>query len=229
MRVVVISDVHLGTGVSRLQALLDVLDRIDFDTLVINGDLVQDDNWNRLKKEAWKFLGKCRKWTSLKRKKEIIWCEGNHDRGVFHVIGNMLGLSLVGEDKHLSLKVGQKTYIFVHGHQFDHWMPKNKLWCDVWGGLYDRLQLLLGEDRRHIARNIKMRSKKVLGVSKDVRERAAAFAEAEGAHVVCCGHVHHAEDTLCENGVHYVNTGSITEKPSHYLVIDEEGHRLYEF
>jgi predicted phosphodiesterase len=229
MRVVVISDVHLGTDVSRAQNLLDILDRIEFDIIVINGDLVQDENWNRLKKNAWKFLGKCRKWTSQKNKREVIWCEGNHDRGVFHVIGNMLGLSLIGEDKHLKLKVGEKTYVFMHGHQFDNWMPKNKFFCEFWGSIYDWFQFILGEKNRHIARNIKLKSKSVLGVCKGVKKAAATFAKFQKADVICCGHVHHAEDTLCENGVWYVNTGSITEVPSHYLIIDEDGYKLYEF
>jgi len=229
MRVIVISDVHLGTGVSRLKALMDIIKRTEFDVLVINGDLVHDDNWNRLKKEGWKFLNQCRKLTSAKRKKEVIWCEGNHDRGVFRVIGSMLGLSLVGEDRQLTLKIGEKTYMFMHGHQMDSWLPQNPIWCNFWGGLYDTVQIVLGEKNRHLTRNIKMKSKELLDVCREVRERASAFAKLKGADVVCCGHVHHAEDTLCENGVRYLNTGSITEKPSHYLVIDEKGHRLYDF
>jgi predicted phosphodiesterase len=229
MRVIVISDIHLGTGVSRLKALMDTLSNEEFDILVINGDLVQDDNWNRLKKEAWKFLGKCRGWTAAKKRKKIVWCEGNHDKDAFYTLGHIVGFHLVGEKRHYKLEIGGKTYLFMHGHRLDKWMPKNKFWCDFWGSFYDRIQLALGEEKRHLARQIKLRSKKVLGVCDSIRERASRYGKHHGANVVCCGHVHHAEDTKCKNGVVYVNTGSITERPSYYLVIDENGHQLFEF
>lgn len=42
---------------------------------------------------------------------------------------------------------------------------------------------------------------------------------------VACGHVHFAEDTLCD-GIRYINLGAWTENLCHCLLVDEENMKL---
>jgi UDP-2,3-diacylglucosamine pyrophosphatase LpxH len=43
-----------------------------------------------------------------------------------------------------------------------------------------------------------------------------------GAVVVLAGHTHHAMDVM-HDGVRYVNSGSWTDKPSHFVVVTHDG------
>ena len=58
---VIISDLHLGSEVSRAAEALGFLQGIHFRRLILLGDIFADLNFRRLTKEHWKFLGYIRK------------------------------------------------------------------------------------------------------------------------------------------------------------------------
>jgi len=78
----ILSDLHLGSEISRARDALRMLKQSSFRRLILLGDIFSDLNFGRLKKEHWQFLGYIRKLSNPKRQVEVVWVEGNHDRGL---------------------------------------------------------------------------------------------------------------------------------------------------
>ena len=83
---VIISDLHLGSEVSRASDALELLQSVQFSRLILLGDIFADLNFNRLTKEHWKFLGYIRKLSNPKNDIEVAWVEGNHDHGLTEIM-----------------------------------------------------------------------------------------------------------------------------------------------
>ena len=110
--ILVISDIHLGSPVCKTDALLKVLEKEDFYKLIINGDLLDNECFNRYKKKHWKVLDAIRK---LSKKKEVILIAGNHDKNS-EGLANILGIEFVHE---YELTVNEKHMLFLHLDIFD--------------------------------------------------------------------------------------------------------------
>ena len=122
--VVILSDLHLGSEISRASEALELLRSIRFRRLILLGDIFCDLNFRRLKKEHWQFLSYIRKLSNPKRDTEVIWVEGNHDYGLVDVLSHLVGIPAYREFVWES--AGEK-HIAVHGHQFDSFIIKNNL------------------------------------------------------------------------------------------------------
>ena len=75
----IISDIHLGSKVSRSTVLLDTLKQYTFERLILLGDIFEDLNFKRLKSAHWELLSYIRRLSNDKTGVEIIWIAGNHD------------------------------------------------------------------------------------------------------------------------------------------------------
>jgi|SRR5208283_2956153 len=96
-----ISDIHIGSPVSRSFTLVAVIEAIlekwNIHTIIINGDLFNDLAFTRLTKEDWKLLSFLRKLSNPKNEVRIIWVRGNHDEPACEVVAHLLGMELVDE------------------------------------------------------------------------------------------------------------------------------------
>src|SRR6266702_4077075 len=112
---VILSDLHLGSEVSRAEAALQMLKAVSFSRLILLGDIFCDLNFRRLKKDHWQFLSLIRKLSNPKRGLEVIWVEGNHDRGLAQLMSHLVGVRVYEEYSwhHRGVK-----YRGIHGHQF---------------------------------------------------------------------------------------------------------------
>ena len=61
----ILSDVHLGAEISRARDALNLLKSTSFRRLILLGDIFNDLNFRRLKKEHWQFLSYIRKLSNL--------------------------------------------------------------------------------------------------------------------------------------------------------------------
>src|SRR5947208_6850986 len=75
----ILSDLHLGSEVSRAEEALRMLRANRFHRLILLGDIFSDLNFGRLTKPHWKFLSYIRKLSNPKRGVQVVWVEGNHD------------------------------------------------------------------------------------------------------------------------------------------------------
>src|SRR5690349_11401901 len=185
---VILSDLHLGSEVSRAQAALAMLKGNSFRRLILLGDIFCDLNFRRLKKEHWRFLSHIRKLSNPKRGVEVVWVEGNHDQGLSAVMSHLVGVRVYRE--YLWSYQGIR-HLAVHGHQFDGFVINNVSLCR-WATLgYLQLQKL-DSRRKHLARFLDRLNTRWLRLSSKVTSGAISRARLLGAERVFCGHTHEA-------------------------------------
>ena len=111
---IIISDIHLGSDVCESKKLFNFLESIDSKTnrLIINGDLFDNLDFRRLKKNHWNVLSLLR---TLSKDTEIIWIRGNHD-GDTEIISHLIGVDFKDEYSFVS---GNKIVLCLHGDKFD--------------------------------------------------------------------------------------------------------------
>ncbi len=220
---IIVSDVHLGSPVSRSKELTEELKKWEYTRLILLGDIFDDLNFHRLNKEHWTFLSHIRD-VSSSGKVEVVWIEGNHDVGLSEIAGHFLGI-----------KINKKDYYWeengirmcaIHGHQFDRFLVRNAVVSKIASWLYLTIQRIDGPSQR-ISRYIKRVSKGWLRLSQKVANSAIRYAKNNEAHVIFCGHTHLAMQKE-SNGIRYYNSGCWTDIPSHLISIDEKGIVVHE-
>ncbi|QEL16966.1 UDP-2,3-diacylglucosamine diphosphatase [Limnoglobus roseus] len=212
---IAISDLHLGSDNCQAEALVQFLEAIRFGDvptrrIILNGDVFDSIDFRRLKKHHWKVLSLIRKMAD---EVEIVWINGNHD-GPSDIVSHLLGVTVVDEFLVVS---GGKRVLFLHGHRFDAFLEKHRIttWFADW--VYRMLQKI---DPTHgFARWAKQSSKLFLRCTAKIEAESISYAETKDCDAVCCGHTHLA--VANRNGpIEYFNSGCWTEKPCHYLTVE---------
>jgi UDP-2,3-diacylglucosamine pyrophosphatase LpxH len=219
----IISDLHLGSESCQAKSLVaffqEILDgRLSARRLIINGDVFDSIDFRRLRKNHWKVLSQIR---HLSDKLEIIWICGNHD-GPAEIVSHLLGVRV--EEQYL-LASGGRSFLIVHGHQFDGFINDHPVLTWLADKAYGLLQKL---DRTHyVARLAKRRSKTFIRCSSKIRLGAQQLAARTGADAAICGHTHHAAQEEQGTPASYYNSGCWTESPSTYLAVHDGAVRLH--
>ena len=221
---VILSDLHLGSELSRACAALRMLKAISFRRLILLGDIFSDLNFRRLKKEHWQFLGYIRKLSNPKRDIEVVWVEGNHDQGLSEVMSHLVGIEVFQE---YSWEFCGRRHLAIHGHQFDRFVVNNLPLSKFLTLVYLQVQKWDFGSRR-MARFFDHLDTAWLRLSSKVASGALVHAHTRGADRVFCGHTHEATQ-LKRNGVEYFNTGSWTQAAATYVTIDEQGVKIHEY
>jgi UDP-2,3-diacylglucosamine pyrophosphatase LpxH len=221
---VILSDLHLGSEVSRANAALRTLKAISFRRLILLGDIFCDLNFRRLKKEHWQFLGYIRKLSNPKRNIDVVWVEGNHDQGLSDVMSHLVGIEVFHE---YVWDFCGRRHLAIHGHQFDRFVINNLPLSNLFMAFYLQIQKL-DFGKKRFARFLERLDTAWLRLSSKVASGALAHAEAKGAQRVFCGHTHEAMYTAV-NGIEYFNSGSWTQAAATYVTVDEEGVQIHEY
>jgi UDP-2,3-diacylglucosamine pyrophosphatase LpxH len=217
---IIISDVHLGSEVARPKQILEMLSGYTFNRLILLGDIFDNLNFARLKKDHWNLLSSIRKLSNPKRNTEVIWVEGNHDEGLVEIMSHLIGIKVY---KEYSWNLNGKKFLAIHGHQFDRFLNENVIISAIASFIYDRVQRW-GSEKQTLARFLKSKSKGWLRLAKKIADGAAEYARHKNADVVVCGHTHQAcKYEYPEKGVTYYNSGCWTDIPSSYIVVSENG------
>lgn len=221
VKVVVISDIHFGSCVSQAKLLEDTLKQFEFEYLVMNGDIFEDLNLEKVTQGQWRTIGFIGKL--IRQGVTVVSIRGNHDWSMVHM--NALGIKWRKQFVLRHRYEGRPaTYGFLHGHQFDSfWMTWRWFGTVVTWVFNSIIQPL---DRHFIiGRWLKKSSKTWLRLSEQVADGAIRYAARRHWDVVMCGHTHHAykkEDA--RSGIVYYNDGSWTEKPCGLITIDHDGY-----
>jgi hypothetical protein len=213
--ILVVSDIHLGSPVCKVKAVTSVLKNEKYDTLIINGDLLDNKYIGRYKKSHWRILSIIRR---VSKKKKVILIKGNHDAKAM-VLARILGLEFI--DKY-DTKIGEKNFLFMHFQQFDPFIFKYPLITALAEQIYYFMQWI--DRSKKIARFLKRNSKSFLNIRFNIRSKAINHIKSTKYDVICGGHIHYAESYTCpDSGKEYHNSGSFCDDPCHYLIIDKEG------
>ena len=137
---VILSDLHLGSEVSRARAALHTLKATSFRRLILLGDIFCDLNFRRLKKEHWQFLSYIRKLSNPKRGIEVVWVEGNHDFGLSEVMSHLVGIQVYQE---YEWQYCGLRHLAIHGHQFDRFLVNNRLLSRFFTSCHEHLQKIV--------------------------------------------------------------------------------------
>jgi UDP-2,3-diacylglucosamine pyrophosphatase LpxH len=206
--------------VARPTEAKEILKQYKFKRLILLGDIFDDLNFKRLKKEHWSFLSYIRKLSNPKNNVEVVWVEGNHDEGLSKITSHFLGIIVYRE---YSFQISDKNILAIHGHQFDRFLNENIIISNVASYIYDKIQRLSGE-KQTLARWVKGKSKGWLRLANKIAVRASEYASHRGFNTVVCGHTHQPmHRRFEETGVSFYNTGCWTEIPSTYITISREG------
>src|SRR5271168_5116401 len=220
----ILSDVHLGSDTSRAREATCVLKQNRFRRLILLGDIFADLNFRRLTKEHWKFLGYIRKLSNPKRKVEVIWVEGNHDRGLTDIMSHLVGVKVYQQ---YAWEFGGLRHLAIHGHQFDRF-GVNSVPLNHFGTLlYLQIQRL---DLRGkpLARLIDRLNTRWLRLSSKVASGALFHARLHKADRIFCGHTHAAMRQE-QNGIQYYNSGGWVDSIPTYITIDAQGVQIHEY
>ncbi len=221
---VILSDLHLGSEVSRARAALNTLKATAFRRLILLGDIFCDLNFRRLKKEHWQFLSYIRKLSNPKRDVEVVWVEGNHAHGLSEVMSHLVGVEVYQEYEWSYRGV---RHLAIHGHQFDRFLVNNRLLSTFFTACHERLQKVSFGQKR-IVGFLERFDTVWLRMSSKVSAGALAHARTRNADRIFCGHTHEALHVSRE-GIEYFNTGSWTQPNATYITIDEEGVQIHEY
>ncbi len=208
---IIISDIHLGSKVSRARILVDFLETVSFERLIINGDVFDSINMRRLNRYHWKVLSRLRALTDTEKHKEVIWIRGNHD-GYSDLLTQLMGITVYNE---YQFNWNDKNVIVMHGDIFDTFTSRFPLISDIADYFY-RFFISIDPVKMRIGRWLKRNTKVFIRNTQMVRSRAIQYAQHKNADLIICGHTHHAEDTT-EDGIRYLNSGSWTDSPSHFI------------
>lgn len=218
-----ISDVHLGSDVSRPDALLATLKSYVFRRLILLGDVLDDLNFGRLPTSHWDLLSYLRTLCEPERNVEVVWVEGNHDRLLSKVTRNFLGLPV---RKRYQWTSGGKTFLAMHGHQFDTFVERHPLITEAACRLYLTLQKIDSHQHR-LSRFVKHTSKAWMRMSDLVAEGAVEYAARRGVDGIFCGHTHRPLSRMFGK-VTYHNTGCWTERPASFITLTDCKTELHE-
>lgn len=225
IKVVVISDTHLGTHGCQAKQLLNYLNGIEPEMLILNGDII--DIW-QFNKKYWpkahmKVVRRIMKMVNSGTK--VYYVTGNHDESL-RKYSNFAIDNFELVDKLLLDIDGKKTWIF-HGDVFDISMRYSKVFAKLGGYGYDiliRLNTFLnsvldlfGHGKISFAAKIKHNIKAAVKFIDDFEQTAAELAIEKKYNYVICGHIHKAamrEVTNEQGRVIYLNSGDWVESMS---------------
>ncbi len=220
----ILSDVHLGSDVSRAEDAMELLETVDFRQLILLGDIFSDLNFRRLTREHWDFLSCIRRLSNPRQRRRIVWVEGNHDQGLSNVMSHLVGVPVY---QRYVWEYGGKRHLAIHGHQFDRFINQNILLSRFFEGFYNTLQRIDSEQQR-MSRWLDRFSTSWLRLSDKVAEGAFEYAAVGHADRIFCGHTHQAMREQ-RGSIEYFNSGSWMDQRATFLTVDLKGVEIHEY
>jgi len=221
---IILSDLHLGSEVSRARDALRLLKGSCFERLILLGDIFCDLNFGRLKRDHWRLLSYIRKLSNPKRGIEVVWVEGNHDRGLSLVMSHLVGIKVYQQ---YVWEYRGVRHLAVHGHQFDRFLTDNALLGSLASAAFLLLQKLDFRQQRFVQLLDRLDTR-WRRHSPKVAAGALAYARTHNAQRVFCGHTHLAMQRA-EDGIEYFNTGCWIQATATYITVDEQGVQIHEY
>ena len=209
-----LSDLHLGSPICQAELTLQILEKTDYDKVIICGDILDSYNIHRLCKKQWKVLSALRK---ISKKKECIFIKGNHDNGL-DTISALLGFDFKLE--HIEV-IGNKKFYFVHGDRWDYIIQLRPLLTEIASGLYYFLQKF--DKKQKYTRKVKKFIKTWRSSAQKVMQRIAHHAKSLDCDCIVFGHTHMPEHVYMDD-MECLNLGSQCDLPVTYGLIDNKGH-----
>jgi UDP-2,3-diacylglucosamine pyrophosphatase LpxH len=239
LKVIVLSDVHLGTFGCHADELLKYLQSVDPEILILNGDFI--DGWqfkrsyfpvNHLQ-VLYEIMKKAMNGT------KVYYLAGNHDEFIRKFIPFFSG-NIYFRDQ-LELEIGGKRHLFFHGDAFDFTIRMSPFLAKIGGMGYDTLIKLntivnklrnrLGLERISFAHAVKSKIKKAINFIQDFEDQAVRYGLSRNAEYVICGHIHMPKmksEKIGSKDIIYMNAGDWVENLTS-LEYKDRGWNIYHY
>ena len=224
---IIVSDVHLGSLISRADKLSELLSKYDFKRLIILGDLFDNSNFKRLNKENWELLSLIRKLSDPKDGREVVWILGNHDKKVADTMPYLVGTKACEQ---YIWEHNSRKFLAVHGDRFDQTIADRKFFGIVVHHIFLFFQNF-DRKAKHIVKFLDKSNSSFRKLSEKVANGAAQYAEELDADYVFCGHTHVPMQkvfNISKSPIHYYNVGCWTRLPSTFAAVDDSGNIFLE-
>jgi len=210
----IVSDLHLGAKISRTDKILQVLNTIQFKSLIINGDLFDSDTTQKFTSEDWRIISLLSK---IAEKNDVRLVGGNHGRKL-DVLAEKMGITIL--ENHI-FSIGGRKFLCFHGDEFDMFVKNLPMTTHVFTKIYYLIQRFGGK-KQSFSMIIKRLTKQLLGISRRQQRLAIKKGSSHNANVIICSHTHipHSSE---KNGVLFLNSGSFCNNPSTYITVDKNG------
>jgi UDP-2,3-diacylglucosamine pyrophosphatase LpxH len=206
----VISDLHLGSLHSKEDKLCEMIENIEFDELILAGDIIDFIKIPTFTKRTAKFIN-----TVKEKGKPIVYIIGNHDINLTEFEGETIsGVKFV--DKY-QFKYAGRTYRVMHGHQFDTGIVAWRFSMNIISIFQDMLERWLKWDLATWLVKRKLKKRKLRRIWDILQWN-------KEADVFIMGHTHIPEAVIWidedENIKTYVNTGDWIEHQTYAIIKD---------
>jgi putative phosphoesterase len=140
-KTLIVSDIHIGDSRFNTKKLINVLNKEDFDQLILNGDIV--DSWlnsiENIKKDPFIDVVK-----NIAETKQVYWVLGNHDQAC-----DIFGKTKIQND--VTFTHNNYRFLVVHGNEV--YPKENKGKMQIWlAKLNNRIYKWFGLDMQKIFR-----------------------------------------------------------------------------
>lgn len=222
-RTLFISDVHMGSKVSRSRCLNEFLKSVEAEKIVLLGDIIDvsaikrkffwDSDHNALIRRIFKMV---------KKGVEVIYIPGNHDKELRDMAGfDFAGIKIRKEDIHIT--ADSRRLLLLHGDKFDGVLNEKLMFLYTLGDrcydialllsrIVNRVLMLFGYDWS-LSRYLKTKVKNVVKFINDFEHLVVAEARSRKVDGIICGHIHTPELRMID-GYLYANCGCWTENMS---------------
>lgn len=217
MRRLIISDIHIGSKFYKAEQVKELIESIDYDQLILNGDILDLIKVPLFTDRALSLF------KAIDPSKEIIYVVGNHDLSFRGFIGESIGP--VKFVKSYEFSENNRTFRVEHGDTYDKGWIRDSFWIKLISLIQNSLENYFDVDLTswYISRKIKKRKLKriwdLLDANSDVD-------------VIILGHTHIPEAVIWVNEKEeiktYINCGDWISHTS-YIIIDNGVARLKEW
>lgn len=218
-KIIIMSDLHLGMNDSKPKEILNFLSRIQTDTLILNGDIIDIDALNRGAKWKNKHTKVLLKILEMSKKTKVVYVRGNHD----DVIKNFFHARIAGvefTDEYEIQLEDDKRYLALHGDQLENFEGKLKILYHIGSIMYDALLTLnnyyniirakLNLPYHSLSKAAKTNVKKIMSFIFKFETKAIELAEKRNFDGIICGHIHTPIIKKISN-IEYLNSGDWVE------------------
>lgn len=204
MKTLFLSDLHIGCRYAQTGKALELLKSVDFDKLVLVGDII--DLWqikkgSHFKKDDLLLLAKLVK---IAAKKQVIYCYGNHDADIVDFDG-LEGDNFLIVKEYVHRTSDGKQFLVTHGDLYDttfSWVEKLGDSCYYYIVWLDYLVERIFSRKVSLSSFLRKHAKAAAMFLANFEDRLVSVSQKRGCDGVICGHVH-----VAKNEEKYKNCG----------------------
>ena len=214
----IISDVHLGSYYSKEDKLLNFLQTVEFDELVLAGDIIDFIKIPQFTETTIKIFDYI-----AKLDKKIVYVVGNHDIAFEKFIGKQFAhIEFVSK---YEFEYGDRTYRIQHGDQYETGLVHYRFTMNVISIFHDMLERFFKKNLAALLVKMFVKKKKIKRIWNIIKWN-------DDVDVFIMGHTHIPEVVIWvdpnENIRTYANTGDWVEH-STYIILKDNKLRLKKY